>query len=119
MVIFSSLQLTCVRFSSWQNDVFVVAEPGELADKFVQSVKMSLLSSMESRRRKGISFLTNMSTVADLVSSTRQFQMGCIIHRYIGCQTQVKFPFLLSVKHIYMVMIRMGMYGSVSFCALF
>ncbi|KAJ6790835.1 bifunctional L-3-cyanoalanine synthase/cysteine synthase 2, mitochondrial [Iris pallida] len=24
---------------SWQNDVFVVAEPGELADKFLQSIK--------------------------------------------------------------------------------
>jgi hypothetical protein len=27
---------------SWQNDVFVVAEPGELADKFLQSVKTIL-----------------------------------------------------------------------------
>ncbi|KAI4365056.1 hypothetical protein MLD38_021076 [Melastoma candidum] len=74
---------------SWQNDVFVVAEPGELADKFVQSVKMSLLSQMGSRRKKGMSFLTGVSTVADLVASTRQFQVGCIVHRYIGCQTQV------------------------------
>ncbi|KAI4312011.1 hypothetical protein MLD38_036870 [Melastoma candidum] len=74
---------------SWQNDVFVVAEPGEHADKFIQSVKMSLLSAMGRHHRKGISFLTSMSTVADLVASTRQFQVGCIVHRYIGCQTQV------------------------------
>ncbi|KAI4312010.1 hypothetical protein MLD38_036869 [Melastoma candidum] len=30
-----------------------------------------------------------MSTVADLVASSRQFQVGCIVRRYIGCQTQV------------------------------
>ncbi|KAL0310711.1 UNVERIFIED_CONTAM: Phospholipase A I [Sesamum angustifolium] len=36
---------------SWQNDVFVVAEPGELAEKFLQNVKYSLLSMMKGRRR--------------------------------------------------------------------
>ncbi|PON38399.1 Patatin-related protein [Parasponia andersonii] len=74
---------------SWQNDVFVVAEPGELADKFLQSVKRSLLSVMWSRRRKATSVIANISTVSDLVSSKPYFQIGGIVHRYIGRQTQV------------------------------
>ncbi|XP_062160948.1 phospholipase A I isoform X2 [Alnus glutinosa] len=74
---------------SWQNDVFVVAEPGELADKFVQSVKLSLLSMMRRHRRKEGSLLTNISTVSDLVAFRPYFQIGCIVHRYIGRQTQV------------------------------
>ncbi|CAN1196966.1 Phospholipase A I [Linum perenne] len=74
---------------SWQNDVFVVAEPGELADKFLQSVKLSLMSMMRSHRRKGTSFLSKISTVADLVSSRPYFQVGNVVHRYIGRQTQV------------------------------
>ncbi|KOM33823.1 hypothetical protein LR48_Vigan01g337900 [Vigna angularis] len=39
---------------SWHNDVFVVAEPGELAEKFLQNVKFSLLSTMRSHRRKTV-----------------------------------------------------------------
>ncbi|EXB88434.1 Calcium-independent phospholipase A2-gamma [Morus notabilis] len=74
---------------SWQNDVFVVAEPGELADKFLQSVKRSLLSVMRSRYRKAASLLANISTVSDLVASKPYFQIGGIVHRYIGRQTQV------------------------------
>ncbi|KAF8030163.1 hypothetical protein BT93_E2559 [Corymbia citriodora subsp. variegata] len=74
---------------SWQNDVFVVAEPGELADKFLQSVKMSLLSTMRGHHRKGISLLANISTVTDLVACRRHFQVGCVVHHYIGCQKQV------------------------------
>lgn len=74
---------------SWQNDVFVVAEPGELADKFLQSVKRSLLSVMQSRYRKAASLLSNISTVSDLVARKPYFQIGGIVHRYIGRQTQV------------------------------
>lgn len=74
---------------SWQNDVFVVAEPGELADKFLQSVKLSLLSVMRSHRRVGASVLANISTMADLVACRQCFQIGGIVHRYIGRQTQV------------------------------
>ncbi|KAF3965203.1 hypothetical protein ACB098_05G177400 [Castanea mollissima] len=74
---------------SWQNDVFVVAEPGELAEKFVQSVKLSLLPVMRRHRRKGASVLANISTVSDLVSFRPYFQIGGIGHRYIGRQTQV------------------------------
>jgi hypothetical protein len=81
--------LLATYFSSWQNDVFVVAEPGELADKFVQSVKLSLLSMMRRRRRKEGSLLTNITTVSDLVAFRPYFQIGCIVHRYIGRQTQV------------------------------
>lgn len=72
---------------SWQNDVFVVAEPGELADKFLQSVRFSLLSTV--RGRKEMSKLNNISTIADLVAYRPYFQIGCIVHRYIGRQTQV------------------------------
>ncbi|XP_011086182.1 phospholipase A I-like [Sesamum indicum] len=74
---------------SWQNDVFVVAEPGELAEKFLQNVKYSLLSMMKGRRRKYASIITNISTVADLVSCRPNFQIGGVVHRYIGRQTQV------------------------------
>ncbi|KAK9267198.1 hypothetical protein L1049_009618 [Liquidambar formosana] len=74
---------------SWQNDVFVVAEPGELADKFLQSVKLSLLSVMRSRRKKDTSILANISTIADLVACRPYFQIGGVVHRYIGRQTQV------------------------------
>ncbi|XP_054777187.1 phospholipase A I-like isoform X1 [Prosopis cineraria] len=74
---------------SWHNDVFVVAEPGELAEKFLQNVKFSLLSTMRSHRRKGASLLANISTVADLVAFKPYFQIGGIVHRYLGRQTIV------------------------------
>ncbi|CAI0468244.1 unnamed protein product [Linum tenue] len=74
---------------SWQNDVFVVAEPGELAEKFLQSVKLSLLSMMKCHRRQVTSFLSKISTVADLVRCRPYFQVGNVVHRYIGRQTQV------------------------------
>ncbi|KAJ4838695.1 Phospholipase A I [Turnera subulata] len=74
---------------SWQNDVFVVAEPGDLADKFVQSVKLSLLSMFRTRLKKITSLLASISTVADLVRCRPSFQIGNVIHRYIGRQTQV------------------------------
>ncbi|XVF26007.1 hypothetical protein REPUB_Repub13aG0263100 [Reevesia pubescens] len=74
---------------SWQNDVFVVAEPGELADKFLQSVKVSMLSVMRSQRRKGASPFANITTIADLIHCRPYFQVGNIGHRYIGRQTQV------------------------------
>ncbi|XP_022877963.1 phospholipase A I isoform X2 [Olea europaea var. sylvestris] len=80
---------TCGSVLSWQNDVFVVAEPGELADKFLQSVKSSLLLMMKGRRRTYASAITNISTVADLVSCRPYFQIGGVVHRYIGRQTQV------------------------------
>lgn len=78
--------------SSWQNDVFVVAEPGDLADKFLQSVKLSLLTMVRGRRRKVTSLLANISTVSDLVRYRPYFQVGNVVHRYIGRQTQVCVP---------------------------
>ncbi|KAK6917317.1 Patatin-like phospholipase domain [Dillenia turbinata] len=74
---------------SWQNDVFVVAEPGELADKFVQTVKLSYLSMSQGHHRKDASLLANISTIADLVARWPYFQVGGVVHRYIGRQTQV------------------------------
>lgn len=85
------LKFRLVLECSWQNDVFVVAEPGELADKFVQSVKFSLLSIMRGRHRKYTSAITNIATLAELVAYRPYFQIGCIVHRYIGRQTQVCF----------------------------
>lgn len=67
----------------------MVAEPGELAEKFLQSVKLSLLPVMRRCHRKGASVLANISTVSDLVSFRPYFQIGGIGHRYIGRQTQV------------------------------
>nr|XP_019707008.1 phospholipase A I isoform X2 [Elaeis guineensis] len=74
---------------SWQNDVFVVAEPGELADLFLQSVKLSLSSMMRGHNRKDAYSLTNFSSVTDLIARWPWFQVGGIVHRYIGRQTQV------------------------------
>lgn len=74
---------------SWQNDVFVVAEPGDLADKFLQSVKSSLLPLMRGFSKREVSKVINISTIAELVSYRPHFQLGCVVHRYIGRQTQV------------------------------
>lgn len=74
---------------SWQNDVFVVAEPGELADKFLQSVKVSMLSVIRSQHRNDASSFANITTIADLIHYRPYFQVGNIIHKYIGRQTQV------------------------------
>ncbi|CAI8611456.1 unnamed protein product [Vicia faba] len=74
---------------SWHNDVFVVAEPGDLAEKFLQSVKFSLLSTMRCHRRKGASLLTKISTISDLVAFKPYFQIGGIVHRYLGRQTLI------------------------------
>lgn len=74
---------------SWHNDVFVVAEPGDLAEKFLQSVKFSLLSTMRSHRRKGASLLGKISTISELVAFKPYFEIGGIVHRYLGRQTLV------------------------------
>lgn len=74
---------------SWQNDVFVVAEPGELADRFLQSVKLSLSSMMRGRNRKDLCSLSKVLSVSDLVAHWPYFQVGGVLHRYIGRQTQV------------------------------
>ncbi|URE37227.1 patatin-like phospholipase family protein [Musa troglodytarum] len=74
---------------SWQNDVFVVAEPGELADRFLQSVKLSQTSLVQGRNRMEAYSIAKVSSVADLVTKWRCFHVGGILHRYIGRQTQV------------------------------
>ena len=72
----------------------MVAEPGELAEKFLQNVKYSLLSMMKGRKRNYTSVISNITTVADLVSCRPYFQIGGVVHRYIGRQTQVDPLFL-------------------------
>ncbi|XP_024984549.1 phospholipase A I-like isoform X2 [Cynara cardunculus var. scolymus] len=74
---------------SWQNDVYVIAEPSELAEKFLQNVKYNFLSMLRGRRRRYMSEISNISTVADLVACRPCFQIGVVVHRYIGRQTQV------------------------------
>lgn len=74
---------------SWQNDVFVVAEPGELAERFLQSVKLGLSSKVRGRSRKDAAAISKILTLADLVAYRPCFQVGCILHRYIGRQTHV------------------------------
>ncbi|XP_068656988.1 phospholipase A I-like [Aristolochia californica] len=74
---------------SWQNDVFVVAEPADLAERFLQSVKFSLSSTLRDHGRKGAANLAKISTVGDLVAYHPYFQVGGIVHRYIGRQTHV------------------------------
>lgn len=72
----------------------MVAEPGELAEKFLQTVKLSLLSAMRSRH-KSASLLSNISTISDLVARKPYFQIGGVVHRYVGRQTQVCFLYFL------------------------
>ncbi|CAN8305502.1 unnamed protein product [Cochlearia groenlandica] len=74
---------------SWQNDVLVVAEPGELADKFLQSVKVSIMSVMQNHRQKASSVLSSICSISDLVRIKNYFQVGSIAHRYMGRQTHV------------------------------
>ncbi|RZC50555.1 hypothetical protein C5167_018992 [Papaver somniferum] len=74
---------------SWHNDVFVVAEPGELADRFLQSVKLSFMSLVKGRSRKETTALSKVMTVADLIAYKPNFPIGCVVHRYTGRQTQV------------------------------
>lgn len=74
---------------SWQNDVFVVAEPGELADRFLQSVKTSLSNLLRGRNRKDAYSLSKISCLSELVAEWPSFEIGGIHHRYIGRQTQV------------------------------
>ncbi|KAM0874101.1 hypothetical protein ACQ4PT_037596 [Festuca glaucescens] len=74
---------------SWQNDVFVVAEPGELADKFLQCVKASLSTMLHGSKRKGAYSVSKISCLSELVAEWPSFEIGGIHHRYIGRQTQV------------------------------
>lgn len=74
---------------SWQNDVFVVAEPGELADRFLQCVKTSLSAMLHGCKRKGAYSLSKISCLSELVAEWPSFEIGGIHHRYIGRQTQV------------------------------
>ncbi|XP_047062690.1 phospholipase A I [Lolium rigidum] len=74
---------------SWQNDVFVVAEPGELADKFLQCVKASLSTMLHGCKRKGAYSVSKISCLSELVAEWPSFEIGGIHHRYIGRQTQV------------------------------
>lgn len=46
----------------------------------------------QGRRKKITSFLASIATVADLVHCRPYFQVGNVVHRYIGRQTQVGFP---------------------------
>ncbi|CAA6658248.1 unnamed protein product [Spirodela intermedia] len=63
---------------SWQNDVLVVADPGEMAERFLESAKQSLCYAWQ-----------ELATVGDLVARHRSFLVGGILHRYMGRQTQV------------------------------
>jgi hypothetical protein len=78
---------------SWQNDVFVVAEPGELADRFLQSVKTILSTLLRGCNRKGAYSLSKISCLSELVAEWPSFEIGGIHHRYIGRQTQVGIAF--------------------------
>ena len=67
----------------------MVAEPGELAEKFLQTVKYSFQSMLRGTRRRYMSDISNISTVSDLVASKPFFQIGAVVHQFIGRQTQV------------------------------
>lgn len=69
--------------------MFVVAEPGEHADRFLQSVKTSLSTLLRGCKRKGTYSLSKISCLSELVAEWPSFEIGGIHHRYIGRQTQV------------------------------
>lgn len=71
----------------------MVAEPGELADRFLQSVITSLSNLLRGRNRKGAYSLSKISCLSELVAEWPSFEIGGIHHRYIGRQTQVGIAF--------------------------
>lgn len=73
---------------SWRNDVFVVAEPGGLADAFLQSVRANMWLGIRHQLKKS-SVMPKISTISDLVARYPHFQLGGVLHRFIGRQTQV------------------------------
>jgi hypothetical protein len=75
----------------------VVAEPGELADRFLQSVKTSLSNLLRGRNSKGAYSLSKISCLSELVAEWPSFEIGGIHHRYIGRQTQVGIAFSCSL----------------------
>lgn len=77
--------------------MFVVAEPGEHADRFLQSVKTSLSTLLLGRKRKGTYSLSKISCLSELVAEWPSFEIGGIHHRYIGRQTQVRIAFSASL----------------------
>eukprot|EP01018_Ginkgo_biloba_P003530 Gb_32589 [translate_table: standard] len=74
---------------SWRNDVFVVAEPGILAEAFLQSVSASMSLGIRHQFKKRSSVMPKISTISDLVACYPRFQLGDVLHRFIGRQTQV------------------------------
>ncbi|GLJ49400.1 hypothetical protein SUGI_1045520 [Cryptomeria japonica] len=73
---------------SWRNDVFVVAEPGALADAFLQGVRASLFLGVGQKFKK-CSTMPKISTISGLVARYPRFQLGGVLHRFMGRQTQV------------------------------
>ncbi|GKA83151.1 phospholipase A I-like protein [Tanacetum coccineum] len=73
------------------NDIFVVAEPGELAEKFLQNIKYNFQSMLRGRRRRYMSDISHINIVADLVASKPCFHIEAVVHRFMGRQTQICF----------------------------
>eukprot|EP00252_Welwitschia_mirabilis_P012360 TRINITY_DN27388_c0_g1_i1.p1 TRINITY_DN27388_c0_g1~~TRINITY_DN27388_c0_g1_i1.p1 ORF type:complete len:499 (-),score=111.35 TRINITY_DN27388_c0_g1_i1:671-2098(-) len=73
---------------SWRNDIFVVAEPGALADAFLQNVRANMCLGIGQQPKKNIT-MPKISSMSDLVARYPRFQIGGVLHRFIGRQTQV------------------------------
>ncbi|KAJ7541796.1 hypothetical protein O6H91_10G077200 [Diphasiastrum complanatum] len=73
---------------SWRNDVFAVAEPGELAEEFLKSVMESIRFCTRSRTKKRTPF-QRISSLLDLVAEHPRFVWKGALHRFVGRHTQV------------------------------
>lgn len=83
--------------------MFVIAEPGDAAERFLESVKLSLSQGCSI---KDVVSLAKIVTVADLVAWQPCFQAGGVLHRYIGRQTHV-YLVLVFVDFFFLAFISM------------
>ncbi|CAM6093593.1 unnamed protein product [Calypogeia fissa] len=75
---------------SWKSDIISVAEPGEMAEAFLQSVVGSMRMCISSKpgKKRG-PHLLKFSTLSELVASYPRFILGGALHRFMGRHTQV------------------------------
>ncbi|KAL3700629.1 hypothetical protein R1sor_018651 [Riccia sorocarpa] len=101
---FSSLVASCPRFMIvgglhkaslilsfvWKSDIISVAEPGEMAEGFLQTVVANMRIGVTGKaRKKRDSQLPKFSSFSSLVASCPRFIIVGGLHRFMGRHTQV------------------------------
>ncbi|KAG6554512.1 hypothetical protein Mapa_003891 [Marchantia paleacea] len=75
---------------SWKSDIVSVAEPGEMAEGFLQTVVANMRIGVTSKaRKKRSSHLPKFSSLSSLVAACPRFMIGGALHRFMGRHTQV------------------------------